>query len=577
MSVGAVVLVNSQAPDYADFSRLLEPYLVHFGVPYTVRDVSQPDAFSDLGDCALVMIGHRGLDAPRRFLTSEHESSLIAAIKNGTGLVSFDGLLVARLEREAKAIYSYPEGILGLRYGEAREASEIAIGLDGAHYIANQRPVPRTVKLNAPICVPGLVPGEGVRVVARAGNAPLILAAQAGQGRAVLFASYEWVRPEIKGKLYGLDDLVWRAIVWAARKPFVIRGMPRLLALRVDDVSGFGIGANRHLGWIETANRYGLSPWVGVFIDDLREDPEAVRRLARLTQQGLATASVHARRWTQFFYLDEPLATDDRKRNIAGKPWSAEKMEANWAEAEKFFAQNGIVKSKLVLPHFYEFAANNFEGLKRWGADQVGTVLEPGQGYGTRMLSAGPYLSFDSGRSSGADPIFIADWLKVRGHPEFDRQFFNFVVEVRDVTGYEWAPSGVPVEEAIRRGVEESRREFDSLLPAVLFTHESDHIQHITPADWDHILAGVIKNIQEDSPIPVTLDFLGHYLRALNTSTIRSARYDSATGQGTIEFTGASDMSTKCYIHETDATPPRELEVPAFSGTTEVRWEANRP
>ena len=39
---GAVVLVNSQAPDYSDFSRLLEPYLAHFGVPYEVRDISRP-------------------------------------------------------------------------------------------------------------------------------------------------------------------------------------------------------------------------------------------------------------------------------------------------------------------------------------------------------------------------------------------------------------------------------------------------------------------------------------------------------------------------------------------------------
>lgn len=576
MSVGAIVLVNSLAPDYADFPRLIEPYLLHFGVPYAVRDVSRPDAFDRLDDCGLVMIGHRGLDAPRRFMTPEHELSLAAAIKNGTGLVSFDGLLVARSERDARPIYSYPEDILGLRYGEAREALEIAIGVDGAHYIANQRPAPRIVKLKASIIVPGLIPGEGVNVIARAGKAPLILAAQSGQGRAVVFASYDWMQPGIKGKLYGLDDLVWRAITWAARKPFVIRGMPKFLALRVDDVSGFGIGANQHLGWIETANQYGLKPWVGVFIDDLREDPEAVRRLARLTQQGLATASVHARRWTKFFYLDEPLATDDLKRNIAGKPWPTETMAANWTEAEKFFAQNGIVKSKLVLPHFYEFATNDFEGLKNWGADVVGTVIEPGLGYGTRMPEAKPYLTFDAGPSSGADPIFIADWLKVPGHPEFDRQFFNFVLEVRDVTGYEWAPSGVPVEEAIRRGVEESQREFDSLLPAVLFTHESDHIRHISPADWDRILAGVMKNIQEDSPIPVTLDFLGRYLRALNTSIIRTAGYDSATRQGLVAFTGASDVPTKCYVYETDTAPPRELEVPAFNGSTEVRWMTDR-
>ncbi|MBZ5592190.1 MAG: hypothetical protein LAP39_08135 [Acidobacteriia bacterium] len=574
MDVGAVVLVNSLAPDYSDFSGILEPYLVHFGIPYSVRDVSQPNAFVGLDDCSLVIVGHRGLDAPRRFITSEHEASLVAAIKHGTGLVSFDGLLAKWEGKDAEPIYSYPRDILGLLYGKAGEASEIAIGLDGAHYIANQRAVPRTVKLKAPMHVPGLRPGEGVRVVARAGDAPLVLATQLGEGRAVLFASYDWVRPEIKGRFYGLDDLVWRALVWAARKPFVIRGMPKFLALRVDDVSGFGIGANQHLGWIETANRYGLKPWVGVFIDDLREDPVAVRRLANLTQHGLATASVHARRWRKFFYLDEPLATDDLNRNIAATPWSAEKMAANWAEAERFFKENGIVKSRLILPHFYEFAPNNFDGLNHWGADLVGTVLEPGQGYGTRMPNAGPYLTNETRSSNGADPIFIADWLKVPGHPEFNHQFFNFIAEVRDVTGYEWAPSGVPVEEAIRRGVEESRREFDSQLPAVLFTHESDHIQHLTPEAWERILAGVMRELKEDAPIPVTLDFVGQYLRALHTSHIRSARYDPATREGVVEITGTSDIATELFVFEDDTKSPRVLEAPATGRVSEVRWAA---
>ncbi len=32
--------------------------------------------------------------------------------------------------------------------------------------------------------------------------------------------------------LYGLDDLVWRSLVWAARKPFVLRGMPQARDVR---------------------------------------------------------------------------------------------------------------------------------------------------------------------------------------------------------------------------------------------------------------------------------------------------------------------------------------------------------
>ena len=164
------------------------------------------------------------------------------------------------------------------------------------------------------------------------------------------------------------------------------------------------------------------------------------------------------------------------------------------------------------------------------------------------------------------------------GHPEYDRRFFNFAVEIRDVAGYERAPSQVPVEEAVRRGVDESRREFDSLLPAVLFTHESDHIQHIPPADWDRILSGVIEQLKPYHPISVTLDDLCRYLRALRTSTLAAAPYDPATGQGTLQFTGSSDMATKFYVWEDSPHGPqaRELEAPAFRETGVASWSTRR-
>ena len=39
------------------------------------------------------------------------------------------------------------------------------------------------------------------------------------------------------GQFQGIDDLVWRGIVWAARKPFVMRGMPPFISMRVDDAA----------------------------------------------------------------------------------------------------------------------------------------------------------------------------------------------------------------------------------------------------------------------------------------------------------------------------------------------------
>lgn len=530
------MLVNSGSPDYADWTRLLEPYLVQWGVPYQVRDIALQ---RDLPDAALYVVGHRALDPAGRFFDP---ATLAAKVRSGAGLLNFDAALMPVAGSAAT--------------GKPSAATSIDVNWPG-------QPA-RSVALKSPIPMPETTSSFAVH--AKAGGRPLVLAGTHGEGRVVLFTSYDWVRPEVKGKVYGLDDLVWRSIVHAARKPFVVRGMPRFLAFRVDDVAGFGIGSNQHLGWMEPAVRHGLKPWVGLFIDDLRDDTAALKRLAAMTRRGDATASVHARRWREFFYLDEPLKTDHLGRNIAGRPWSDAQMAANWAEAEAFFAKHGIRKSPVILPHFYQFGANAFSGMRTWGAEFVCTVLKPGWGYGTPVPPALPYLRGEPPRSSSArDPIFLADWLETPAG-----RFFNFVLEIRDDAGYEWAPSRVPVAEAIRRGVDQSRRAFDSLLPAVLFTHESDHIRAITPDDWERILAGVMDGLKPYRPVSVTLDELMRYMRALATSRLESAQVDG--GSVTVNAAGHSDVPVKFYVYESDAdAAPRESELPPFRIRATVR------
>src|SRR6185312_10570765 len=71
-------------------------------------------------------------------------------------------------------------------------------------------------------------------VIAKLGNDPLILATTFGAGRAVNFGSLDYLLPDRFGFLMGVDDLFWRSLAWAARKPFVMRAYPRLWSLRLD-------------------------------------------------------------------------------------------------------------------------------------------------------------------------------------------------------------------------------------------------------------------------------------------------------------------------------------------------------
>ena len=68
---------------------------------------------------------------------------------------------------------------------------------------------------------------------------PAVLAGVCGSGRAVQFACSPRIwHGEFLGHAMGLDAFFWRAIVWAARKPFVAQMMPPYVTIRVDDGRG---------------------------------------------------------------------------------------------------------------------------------------------------------------------------------------------------------------------------------------------------------------------------------------------------------------------------------------------------
>ena len=99
-------------------------------------------------------------------------------------------------------------------------------------------------------------------VIALLGNDPLIRAVTFGSGRAVHFGTLDYLHGDRFGFVMGLDDLFWRSLVWAARKPFVLRGYPRLLG-----------GAD---------GRHQLGRWSSRVVRSVRRHIDRVRRRGRL-------------------------------------------------------------------------------------------------------------------------------------------------------------------------------------------------------------------------------------------------------------------------------------------------------
>ncbi len=338
-----------------------------------------------------------------------------------------------------------------------------------------------------------------------------------------------------------------------------MQGMPPFLTMRVDDESG-------NFEWIHIANEFGIKPWAGLFIDSIDNAESA--DLSALTNAGLATASIHAYGGS-FFYFDH---------NIGGN-YSDATIAANYVAGTAWHAARNIPIADYVLPHYYEFGSNVFQGLSDWGVEFVGTQMNPGLPYGAPWIMNGPFRNFEAGGSSSGLPMYYADFMTIPDHPEFDGQFFNCVTEIRDDAGYEWYPNLTDVAGTIGHGTRQTKRALDGMQLATLFTHGyyvSGSWNASAPANWRAILQGIMTNLAPYEPIPVTMDYACRYIRATTTSNITSASFDTATNVVTTNFGGTADIPTRFFVFM-DGEGFVMADVPAFSGTASVDYTIPGP
>ncbi len=552
----AVVLVNSTSPTYADFARYIRPYLDHFGVPYVIVDIATTAVPANLQDYALIIIGHNRLDPQHTYLDAAEQLAISSAVNLGTGLLNFDSVLA---DSSFAPYYQYIQSVFGFGYAPATSSSSVTINSSPtlADYVVAAQPTNASYNLLATITPLRVTLDPQAATLANIGTQPLLVAKTYGLGRAVQWTSYDWMRADVWGYAHGFDDLIWRSIVWAARKPFVMQGLPPFVTMRVDDVTG-------PFWWVDTANQYGLKPWGGLFYTQVQDIPH----LKSLVDAGDMTVSIHARSSSGFFYWNYD----------AGANFSDQTVAQYFAEGTAWHTNNQIPISKYVVPHFYAVGTNVFDRLRNWGVEFIGTVMAPGNYYGGSRLMMGPFNRYETTCSSDCNaPYYYADYLTVPGHPEFDGQFFNLVTEIRDITGYEWYP-GNDVNTTINNGVAQLKRALNGMELATLFTHEY-YIQSISSSNWTTILSNVISGVGSYNPEYVTLDYAAQYIRAKHNSKLISSIYDPQAQLLSTTLTGSTDIATRFYLFTESggAIQHTFVSVPVFSGNVVVNHPLQGP
>ncbi|MFC5402762.1 hypothetical protein [Cohnella soli] len=549
--VHPLIIVSSRHPEYCLFTETFAPYLELWGMAYDIHDCATEGIPANLSQWPLVVLSHPGcLEG-----SSGMAEAVCQAVGSGTGLVTFGEAISPWASRRSELRAS---GLISVRNAD--------------HPIAKlHQSGERRLFFNLSKAVSPLLAVEGENVAAL-GQEPLLSlnpSEDAISGKVVVWTTLAWARQDVLGPLYGMDDLLWRSLVWTARKPFVLRCLPPFVTMRVDDVSGFGkrLGGESGLYWMRDCVELGWKPFSGLFLDDLT--PEIVEELRPILAAGQATACPHAfSYWDFIYFLHKPRKPELGYWSEAAvcEPLPDEAVAENARKVEAWYEANpGLPMSKVFVPHYYELSAGFLPYLRKWGFRYVLSMNPPDRPYGGTMTYGAPFHTKRLPFATNT-PVYYADWYP-SGESGDESRFFASVTEIRDDQGYEWAPNE-NVDDTINHGVNQLSRALDSLVLAQLFTHESGYIQYISPERWRAIMDGVTAYVRERGAIPVTLDDAMAYLVDLKLSRWTGGVLES-DGRLTLRFDGVSEGATKVAVFADDALDPVWKTVMPFVGVVE--------
>ena len=569
------------------------PYMDHFGIPFDTLDIGKEPIPQDLSQFNLIILSHKDLANGDENVNKAIRDKISSALKEGVGVVSFDPVLDPDSNHKVSDNVSADT----LQFSKKE------------HYITSIHKAEEKLKLFGKLQMPALNSYQGEGLIF-SDKQPLLYVRQVSAGRLAQWTSDEWMQLKVLGPLGGLDDCLWRSIVWAAKKPFVMRGLPPIVTMRVDDVAGSGERWNKSpLYWVNTANKYGLKPWLGLFIYNL--NPTAVKELRGYLLDGKAVAFPHGfgrpmraynppygsksqyigqrpgqvQLSTGLYYYPKalPLRAKEDDEYIYfdhhnAKPWSDAEARRGLEAVDKWYEENKpLPKSKYFLAHWGELGSNTLDHIvNKWGIEFLSykkpvdkpwadTILWVKQGPFRRYEKQGTSTNATAPGLMGGRPTYYADFFTVKGYT-----LFNCVTEIKDVAGYEWAPDN-DVKATADRGIRMLSRALSSMAPAFLFTHETDFIYRITPENWDKELQLVTEGIKSFKPIFLTIDDGVRLVRTTKTSKIKNVEYGSDSNL-TVSLTGKTDIPSYFYLFTEDngGINHQLVEIPSFNDQTQV-------
>ncbi|HYB71885.1 MAG TPA: hypothetical protein VED18_00830 [Candidatus Sulfotelmatobacter sp.] len=572
--VAVLVLLDRRFPEH----RLLVPstlsLLDHCGIPFRLLDLaSTPLTREALAQASAVVLAQEHLGAA---MEAEAWHAILEAVRGGMGLVNFDYDLEGNAAGAGEALGLMPTGRGGAWLTDSAEKIEIA---GNGHYItwAQDGVARKRLKMPVPVRLARSTAPTAVLATTTDGT-PVALAAPVGRGRAVqwLASPKLWLR-QYFGHARGLDDLFWKSIVWAARKPFVMKAMPPFVRMRFDDCHGhWRNGAD--FRFIEVLNEFGHVPNASICVRAITED--GARKVKELHDTRRCEFSPHTLApGVSIFWGDQ------------NGPYDEATLRRNLEEVVAAFQRWGVRYSPILSDHDHSWGPAVVPFLRARGIRYKMNITEPDGHWNDvhRDWRPAPYGSMDYALDylPGGRDFFVVfnhypTFEYARAYLDADHFLYNRAGGYGEVkwdflNGLTRGPARAEndLEAAARRLADHTRLGLDSLFFGGSITH-SHFTKELTEDEWRRLMRRADELMPRHERIPVGYDHVAEYARSKVDTHIADAARERRGETVRVVLRGEATVPLKLYVFRDvgDGAEHRYEEVPPFRGGQEVRFTA---
>ena len=559
-----VLTDSSDRRNYRVAQETIFPFLEHFGIPCRIFDlVNANETDFDTGGVLIAQaeIGHR--------LSAKMKTSLFRSVNEGTGLVNLDHHFDDWKElAEPLQI----ERIEALSRGD-RPVAPTVITIGQTHYINQLQPAGTEKTLLQRVDFLR-TKTKGKPLLLSEDASPLLLYSSFPKLVQFLVSPQLWL-PDYFGHCAGLDDVLFRAIIWAVKKPFVAKTIPPFVTCRIDDASGsaniFGKkkdSANKKFAYLDILNKFGYIPNIGLFIDDITEEDGNI--IKTKYDKGLAEFSPHA--------FSDPKNINEHPIYMLhnGDQFSEAELRKNFARVDEKFRRWGIRQAKAVNAHFCETGTNAVPFLREQG---VKFSMQPGVPFGYNWAGAaeGKHPRWDP--KPYGDHGFHYDAMlnhpeifDVVAHPLGSHKLKGSIVSNDFLWGNTtfWEESEFNnIEGAAKKGAGIIKLGLSSGFFGCLMAHEQ-RIATLSVNEFEETLRRIDSSLSDREKIFASYDEIAEYLYNHSQSKLMGVKLER--GKISCRLSGQSTVPLKLSVfrEEKDQTIREFHNFPPFSGEIEV-------